>query len=271
MTRSNSRGAALVTGASSGIGATYADRLAGRGHDLVLVARDAQRLDKLAQRLRTDYGVAVEVLPADLTNAADVAKVEAKLASDARIDLLVNNAGVALFGAFIDNTPEDLERLIQLNVTALARLANAAVRAFVPRAQGTIVNVGSVVALNPEFSATAYSATKAFVLYLTEALNYDYGGKGLKLQAVLPGATRTEIFERSGGDINAFDQSRIMEVGELVDAALAGLDADELVTIPSLPDPTDWQAFTDARAKLAPNLSHNHPAPRYGVRALADA
>jgi hypothetical protein len=271
MTRPNSRGAALVTGASSGIGATYADRLARRGHDLVLVARDAERLEALAKRLRADYGVGVEVLPADLTKAADVAQVEARIGEGAPVELVVNNAGVALFGPFTSNTTEALERLIQLNVTALTRIANAAAKAFVPRGRGTLVNVGSVVALNPAFSSSAYGATKAFVLYLTEALNEEFGAKGVTFQAVLPGATRTEIFERAGGDIASFDANRIMEVGEMVDAALAGLDAGELVTIPSLPDAADWQGFVDARAKLGPNLSHNHAAARFGVRALAEA
>jgi short-subunit dehydrogenase len=271
MTQSHSHGAALVTGASAGIGAVYAERLAARGHDLILVARDEARLQTAAADLRTRFAVAVEVFRADLTEEADLARLEAKLASDPTIDLLVNNAGAALFGGFLDNQPDQIGKLIQLNVTAVARLAHAAAKAFTPRGRGTIVNVSSVVGLVPEYGSAVYGATKAFVTYLTQALAHELAGKGVRLQAVLPGATRTEIWERSGRDPADLDPSRTMDADELVDAALAGLDAGELVTIPSLPEPADWDAFQAARLKLTPNLSKAHPAERYGVRKLVGA
>jgi uncharacterized protein len=266
MTQDTSRGAALVTGASAGIGATYADRLARRGHDLILVARDAARLETLAARLRAETGVAVEVFRADLTDKADIARLEARLTADPKIHLLINNAGAALFGGFLEQGSEQIEGLIQLNITAVARLANAAAKAFVQRGRGTIVNVGSVVGLLPEYRSVVYGATKAFVLYLTQGLNEEIGGAGVKLQAVLPGATRTEIWERAGRDPADLDPNRTMNVDELVDAALAGLDKGELITIPSLLDPAEWDAFQVARLKMSPNLSNAHPAPRYHVR-----
>ena len=222
-------------------------------------------------RLRAETGVSVEVLRADLTDKTDLARIEARIAADPAIDLLINNAGAALFGGFLEHGADQIENLIQLNITAVARLANAAAKAFSARGHGTIVNVGSVVGLLPEYRSVVYGATKAFVLYLTQGLNEEIGGAGVKLQAVLPGATRTEIWERSGRDPADLDPARTMDVDELVAAALAGLDRGELVTIPSLPDAADWEAFQAARLKLAPNLSHAHPAPRYGVRAAVAA
>lgn len=265
MSDKTSRGAALVTGASSGIGAVYADRLAKRGYDLILAARDVGRLDALATRLRAETGVKVEVVRTDLTDRADIRVLEARLRDDAAITLLVNNAGAALFGTFADADPDALEKLIQLNVTAVTRLANAAAAGFARQGRGVIVNIGSVVGLAPEtFAGSVYGATKAFVLYLTQTLQAELAARGVRLQAVLPGATRTEIWDRSGRGIENVPDAILMDVEELVDAALAGLDAGELVTIPSLPDPAQWAVLEAARVALGPNLSAKHPAARYG-------
>jgi short-subunit dehydrogenase len=271
MSNEHSKGAVLITGASAGIGATYADRLARRGHDLILVARDSGRLEDLAVKLRAEAGVKVEVLRADLTDKADVAKVAARLATDNAIELLINNAGVATEGTILTQTADQLGQLIDLNVVALTQLASAAAKAFAARGSGTIVNIGSVVGLVPEYGSVAYGATKAFVLYLTQGLNNELGATGVKFQAVLPGATRTEIWERSGRKVEDLDPARTMDVDELVDAALAGLDRGELVTIPSLLDPAQWDAFQVARLAMAPNLSNAHPAPRYGVKVREPA
>lgn len=256
-------GTALITGASTGIGATYADRLAQRGHDLLLVARDALRLNALAERLGAEYGVAVEVMPADLTNKANVLKVERRLREDSSITLLVNNAGVAMNGTLATADLEQAEAMIQLNVVTPTRLAAAAAANFSAAGRGGIINLGSVVALAPEMFNAVYSATKAYVLSLTQTLAGELRESGVQLQAVMPGVTRTEIWERSGTDASALPPSMIMEVGEMVDAALAGFDQKELVTIPSLPDAADWDAFVKARAALGPNLSRNQAAARY--------
>lgn len=200
----------LITGASSGIGATYAERFARRGHDLVLVARDKARLDALAARLREETGVAVEVLQADLTQSTDLSALEARLRDDDRIGILINNAGVAQSGGFLQQTPESIERLITLNTTALTRLAAAVAPRFAHSGDGSIVNIGSVVGFAPEFGMSIYGATKAFVLFLSQGLNLELSPKGVYVQAVLPAATRTEIWERAGVDVNTLPE--VMEV-----------------------------------------------------------
>lgn len=263
MNSPKSQGTALVTGASSGIGAVYAERLAARGFDLLLVARDQERLESAASKLRNDHGVQVEVLKADLTQKEEVLKLEQRLRSDSSISLLVNNAGVAVNGLLANADPEVLEQLIQLNVTTLTRLAAAAAAAFTKAGRGTIINIASVVALFPERFNATYSASKAYVLSLTQSLNTELEGTGVKVQAVLPGVTRTEIWARSGFDASGIPAEMVMEAGEMVDAALSGLDQGELVTIPSLPDAGEWQAFVAARHVMAPNLSHSSAASRY--------
>lgn len=263
MNSPKSQGTALVTGASSGIGAVYAERLAARGFDLLLVARDQVRLESAASKLRDEHGVQVEVLKADLTQKGEVLKLEQRLRSDSSISLLVNNAGVAVNGLLANADPEVLEQLIQLNVTTLTRLAAAAATAFTKAGRGAIINIASVVALFPERFNATYSASKAYVLSLTQSLNTELEGTGVKVQAVLPGVTRTEIWERSGIDASGIPAEMVMEAGEMVDAALSGLDQGELVTIPSLPDAGEWQAFVAARHVMAPNLSHSSAASRY--------
>ncbi|MDE1148004.1 MAG: SDR family oxidoreductase [Azospirillaceae bacterium] len=259
----STKGTALVTGASSGIGATYADRLAHRGYDLILVARNQGRLEELAARLRAEAGVVVDVLPADLTVKADVLKVADRLHTDAAITLFVNNAGLGPQDPSVGADVDYLDTMVQVNVTAANRLAIAATNAFAAKGAGTVVNIASVVALIPEMFSATYVATKAFVLALTQSLNAEAGKLGVRFQAVLPGLTRTEIFERVGKSFDDLDQKMVMDVGEMVEAALAGLDQGELVTIPSLPDPADFDAVNKARYALGPNLSHNHAADRY--------
>ena len=263
MNSPKSQGTALVTGASSGIGAVYAERLAARGFDLLLVARDKARLESAASKLRDVHGVQVEVLKADLTQKEEVIKLEQRLRSDSSISLLVNNAGVAVNGLLANADPDELEKLIQLNVTTLTRLASAAAAAFTNAGRGTIINIASVVALFPERFNATYSASKAYVLSLSQTLNAELEGTGVKVQAVLPGVTRTEIWERSGLDATNIPAEMVMEAGEMVDAALSGLDQGELVTIPSLPDAGEWQAFVAARHVMAPNLSHSSAASCY--------
>ncbi|GAB3461543.1 SDR family oxidoreductase [Massilia terrae] len=252
---------ALITGASTGIGATYAERLAQRGHDLVLVARDEARLDALAQRLRGEHKVAIDVLPADLTRQAHLAAVETRLRDDASINILINNAGVAQAGGFVEQTADSIERLVMLNTTALTRLAAAAAPRFVQAGAGSIVNIGSVVGFAPEFGMSIYGATKAYVLFLSQGLNHELSSKGVYVQAVLPAATRTEIWERAGIDVNTLTD--VMEVGELVDAALVGFDRRELVTIPPLHMAERWTALDGARQGLLSDIRQAHVAERY--------
>lgn len=251
----------LITGASTGIGATYADRFARRGHDLVLVARNNARMEALAGRLRRETGVKVDILQADLTNVRDLAQVEARLRDDHRIGVLVNNAGTAPAGGFVDQNPDEVARIVSLNAMAPVRLASAVAPRFAQAGQGAIVNIGSVVGLAPEYGSTVYGATKAFILFLSQSLHAELGPKGVYVQAVLPATTRTEIWEHAGRDVNKLPA--VMEVGELVDAALAGFDRREIVTIPPLPDATQWNDFEAARKIMIPNFNQVHAAKRY--------
>jgi short-subunit dehydrogenase len=260
-------GTAVVTGASSGIGAVYADRLARRGYDLVLVARDGVRLAALAERLQRDTGVQAEVLQADLTVRADLARVEQRLQADARIRLLVNNAGMAVSGTLATADMDAVERMIALNVLAPTRLAAAAAKGFAARQNGTLINIASVLALAPEMFSGTYSGTKAYVLNLTKSLQQELGPQGVRVQAVLPGATRTEIWDRAGTPIGHLPQEMLMDVDAMVDAALAGLDQGEAVTIPSLEAVQEWNALEDARRALGPFLSQRYPATRYAAAA----
>lgn len=251
----------LITGASSGIGALYADRFAKRGHDLVLVARDRARLEALAERLRGEASVAVEIVAADLTDSRDLGAIEARVREDARIGVLVNNAGATLPGRYLEQAPDAVNQLIDLNVVSLARLTSAIAPRLAAAGAGAIINIASVVGLAPEFGASVYGATKAFVLYLSQALQLELGPKGVYVQAVLPAATRTEIWERSGKDVNAIPN--MMDVGELVDAALVGFDRREHVTIPPLHRAELWDAYDAARGALLPAFAQAHAAPRY--------
>lgn len=255
----------LIIGASSGIGATYSDRFARRGYDLILVARDNARLDALAARLREESGVAVEVLPDDLTQSADLSALEASLRDDDRIGILINNAGVAQSGGLLQQTPEGIERLITLNTTALTRLAAAVAPRFVQFGNGSIVNIGSAVGFAPEFGMLIYGATKAFVLFLSQGLNLELSPKGVYVQAVLPAPTRTEIWERAGIDVNTLPE--VMEVGELGNAALIGFDRRELVTIPPLHVAGRWDALDGARQAPISDIRQVHAAERYQLRA----
>jgi short-subunit dehydrogenase len=265
----SSLGTALITGASTGIGAVYADRLARRGHDLILVARDAGRMEALAATLRAGTGRAIEVLPADLTDGDDLDRVAQRLADDAAITLLVNNAGMSLNGGILDNEAPQLERIIALNITAPTLLASAAGKAFKARGTGAIVNIASVLAFAPEMFDGVYSGTKAYLLNLSLSLTQQLAESGVHVQAVLPGATRTEIWERSGKDVDAFPPEMVMAVDDLVDASLLGFDRRETVTIPPLADEGLYQAYDEARQALAPHLSKRDVAPRY--RETVDA
>ena len=254
---------ALITGASAGIGAVYADRLARRGHDLILVARDEPRLNALAERLRAETRRSAEVLVADLSARPDLLRIEHRLREDPSIAMLVNNAGVAVSGPMLGSDVDRLEAMVDINITAALRLAHAAVAGFVAHRRGTLINVASVLALAPERFNATYSGAKAFMLNLSIALQTELANTGIRVQAVLPGATRTGLWGKAGVDVAAIQADSLMDAGELVDAALAGLDIGEAVTIPSLPDIAGWSRFNDARLAMGPNLSLAHAAERY--------
>jgi short-subunit dehydrogenase len=260
------RGTALITGASSGIGAIYADRLAKRGYDLILVARNQSRLDSLAKRLQAETGRSVETIAADLNDRADLAKIATILQTNAGITLLVNNAGVGAAAPLLSSDIEKMDEMIRLNVGALTRLTYAAVPGFVARGAGTIINIASSVAISPETLNGVYGGSKAFVLAFSQSLQHELAQKGVRVQAVLPGATATEFWDIAGLPVHNLPAAIVMSADHLVDAALAGLDQGETVTIPSLPDKAEWDAFDAARRTMSGKLSNSVSASRYGIK-----
>jgi len=252
---------ALITGASSGIGAVYARRLAARGYNLVIVARATDRLNELATELCNTYGGEIEIITADLIDGPQLEPVLDRLRSDPPIDILVNNAGAALIGDFATADPAEMYKLLRLNVLVPTLLTSAVIGGMVERGNGAIINIASVLALLPEYVRGIYPATKSYLLTLSQGLAAEMASKGVYVQAVLPAATRTEIYDRAGGDISKVPD--VMEVEDLVDAALIGFDRRELVTIPPVPDVAAWEAFEQARSVLASGFSNAKPAARY--------
>jgi uncharacterized protein len=264
MSNSSPKGVALITGASSGIGAIYADRLAKRGYDLILVARNEQRLTDTAERLRTATGVHVATIGADLGNRTDLAKVEAVLRENPGITMLVNNAGVGSVASILQADVDKMEAMIGVNITALTRLTYAAAPAFVARGKGAIINISSAVAIAVENLNGVYSASKSYVLSFGHSLQKDLAEKGVRIQTVLPAATATEFWDVAGYAPQKTSETT-MRAGDLVDAALAGFDAGELVTIPALHDITAWTQWEQERRAMAAKFRNAKPAPRYEV------
>jgi short-subunit dehydrogenase len=259
----SSRGTAVVTGASSGIGAVYADRLAKRGYDLILVARNKERLDTLAARIRSETGRDVEVVPADLGKKADLSRVEHILKENTSITMLVNNAGVGSVAPLLNADVDKMEDMIFLNVTALTRLTYAVAPAFVARGKGTLVNISSIVAIATEMLNGVYNASKSYVLALSQSLQHELAAKGVRVQAVLPGATATEFWDVAGNPHRNLPAEIVMNVEDMVDAALVGLDNGEVVTIPGLQDESDWKRLETERLSISRKFGNSKPAPRY--------
>lgn len=256
-------GTALITGASSGIGAIYADRLSHRGYDLILVARNESLLKALAKRLTDETGRSIEVVVADLGSKAGLARVEEILRTDASITMLVNNAGIGATHPLLESNIDRLEDLIALNVNAMTRLTYAVIPGFVARAGGTLINIASIVAIAPEVLNGVYGASKAFVFALSQSLHSELKDHNVRVHVVLPGATATDFWAASGKPVEQLPSAIVMSADDMVNAALAGLDLGEFATIPALPDIADLQAYEAARQKLMPNLSSSTPAARY--------
>jgi short-subunit dehydrogenase len=259
----SSKGTALITGASSGIGAVYAGRLARQGYDLILVARSQAKLNALATRLSDHTGRTVEVVAADLKDKADLSRVEQILRSDASITLLVNNAGVGAVMPLLGSPVDDMEDMINLNITALTRLAYAVVPGFVARGAGTVINISSIVAIAPEILNGVYGGTKAFVLGLSQSMHRELADKGIRIQAVLPGATATDFWSEAGNPVENLPQEIVMSAEDMVDAALVGLERGEVVTIPGLHDGEQWDRYEAQRQVLSGLFGNSTSAPRY--------
>lgn len=262
---STTKGTAVVTGASTGIGAVYADRLAKRGYDLILVARNIDRLKALADRLITETGRSVTPIGADLNDKTSLLKLEKLLQDDKSITMLVNNAGVGSVASILDGGIDEMESMINLNITALTRLTYAIAPVFAAKGSGTIINIASVVGIAVELLNGVYSASKSYVLSFGHTLQRDLAGKSVRVQTVLPGGTSTEFWDVAGYS-KVKEAPTTMTAEDLVDAALIGLDQGELVTIPPLQDDKDWAHWEAARRELTPKFANAKPGPRYGIK-----
>lgn len=255
-------GLAIVTGASSGIGAVYADRLAARGHDLLLVARREERLKQIAHDLQERHGVDVQTATADLADPTDLDRIET-LVQHSSPTVVINNAGVGGLGATDAISADRIENIVRLNVSALSRLSHAALAGFRSRGTGTLVNIGSVIAFSPSPNAAAYSGSKAYVLNFTRSLQAEYADTAIRIQLVQPGPIHTEFFTAAGTTDSIFPENTFLTAEQLVDAALAGLDGGELVTTPTVADSGIWEELENARLLFLEAARSGTVAPRY--------
>jgi len=254
---------AFITGASSGIGAIYAERLAARGYNLILAARREDRLQALADQLQARYAIQASILKADLSEEHGIAAVEQRLQQDPAIDLFINNAGTAKLAGFLASTPREHQAIHTLNTTALLRLSYAALAAFTPRRRGTLINIASILALHTLPGSAVYSASKAWVLSFTRGLQEEFADSGVRIQAVLPAATATDLWPTSGVALDALPSGTVMTTEDLVDAALRGLEMGEQVTLPPVHDLGLWETFEQSRVALFTSARTGQPAPRY--------
>jgi uncharacterized protein len=230
--KKTTRQRALVTGASAGIGEAFARRLARDGYDLTLVARTRTRLETLAKEIEKEHGVEVAVETADLTVSKELRAIEQRIADDAALELLVNNAGFGTIGRFAALDADREEEEIRLNVLALVRLTHAALPGMTKRRRGAIINVSSLAAFQPAPSNATYGATKAFVNSFTESLHEELRGSGVQVQVLCPGFTRTEFQSRAGIDTSGIPSIAWMSAESVVGASLAALQRGDVVCIP---------------------------------------
>lgn len=255
---------AVVTGASSGIGAAYAEQLADRGYNLILVARRKDRLSALAEKIRAATSRYVEVHVADLAKQDGLRSVERLLSERNDIALMVNNAGLGALGPTAKTGGSAAESLVLVNVLALTRLSLAAVEGFRKRNHGTLINIASVIALGPSANAATYSGSKAYVLNFSRSLEMECADTGITVQTVLPGPVHSEFFAQSGITTPVFPENLYMTPDQLVATALRALDMKETVCFPTLPDVALWEEFESARKKFYKSVvSTGAAAARY--------
>jgi len=222
----------LVTGATAGIGKVFAERLAARGHDLILVARDAARLELVAAQLRTRHGTEVEAVPTDLSRDDEIERLAARIGSGPPLAILVNNAGFGTKGTLARTDPRSQTAMLHLHTLAPMRLSQAALPGMLARGSGAIVNVSSVASFIYTPGNTNYSATKAYLTVFSEGLAGEVASAGVQVQALCPGFTRTRFQERAGVDPETVPGFAWMTAEAVVDASLASLARGELVCVP---------------------------------------
>ncbi len=215
---------AVVTGASAGIGKVFCERLAARGYDLIVVARDGNRLEALKQDLEQRHDIAVEVFPADLTIDTDVSLVAERLAWSSQFALLVNNAGFGTRGMLADASPAQQEAMLRLHILAPMRLAQAALPVLLQRGRGAIVNVSSVASFLYSAGHVNYCATKAYLTSFSEGLAAEVAGTGVQVQALCPGFTHTEFHQRMRVDVGEVPRWMWMPADRVVETSLRSLE-----------------------------------------------
>jgi short-subunit dehydrogenase len=264
-TRAGTRGTAVVTGSSAGIGRVFAERLAGQGYNLILVARRASRLDDLALELRMRYEVGVEPIAADLAASEGIERIVEYFSVRDDITLLVNNAGTATLGNVSESKPDSLAAMINLNIVALTRLCAAALSAFGSRDRGAIVNVGSVLGFHGLPISSIYSGTKGYVLNFTLGIQQEVAGSNVKVHLAAPGAIATDLWEISGVPLSNLDPAIVMTAERAVDAILSGFALGESVILPSVESSDLLQHYEEARLALLTASQTSSPANRYSV------
>ena len=263
------RRTALITGASSGIGAAFADRLAHDGYDLIIVARRRERLEALASRLRAEEGVSVDVLAADLTDPAELLGVETAIEASPSLEVLVNCAGVAGYMPFVELPPDDAEALIGLHIIATTRLTRAALPGMIVRGTGTVINVASALAFSASIPApplpyrAVYAAAKSYLVTFTELLAAELRETAVRVQVLCPGVVRTELHEVAGYDVSHVPF--VMEPDDVVTASLAALELGEVVCLPSLADAGLLARVQEARTRVFDGARSSSMAERYGT------
>ena len=261
---------ALVTGASSGIGTAFAERLARDGYDLIIVARRREKLETLAQRLQASHQVNVEVLTGDLSKPDSLRIVENRIAKDSALEFLINNAGFGGYMPFIELDPNQAEEQINLHIVALTRLTRAALPGMLARGHGAIVNVSSRLAFSASLGSTqlpkraTYVGTKAYINTFSQLLQSELEGTGVQVQALCPGLVETEFHTHVGTDSSRFPAALVMKPEEVVSASLAGLKLGEVICVPALEDLSLLAQIQESERKFFESSRTGAAAKRYG-------
>jgi uncharacterized protein len=268
-TNTSSRPLALVTGASSGIGASFAERLAQDGHDLIIVARRADRLAEIAQELTTLHGVNVETMAVDLSDPAALRTVEKRIAEESALDLLVNNAGFGGYMPFVDLDPETATELINLKVLAVTRLTRAALPGMFERGRGSVISVSSRLAFSGSMGSTqlpkraVYAGANAFINTFTQLLQSELEGTGVRVQVLCPGVVQTEFHEQAGIDASHYPAGIVMKPEDVVQASLKGLQLGEVICVPVMVDPNLLAQIQESEQRFFESSRSGTLADRY--------
>jgi len=265
----SARPRALVTGASSGLGAAFAERLAHDGYDLIIVARRRERLEALAKQLQANHSIEVEVIAADLSKPEELLTVEKRVAENSTLELLVNNAGFGGYMAFVELDPEKATELINLKVLAVARLTRAALPGMLARGSGAVINVSSRLAFSGPMGSTqlpkraTYAGANAFINTFSQLLQSELEGTGVQVQALCPGVVETEFHERVGIDPNRYPAAIVMKPADVVQAALVGLKLGEVLCVPALEDPSLLKQIQESQQRFFEQSRTGNLATRY--------